>query len=236
VVQYVNANPTILNKDYKGNCDEAEGKFKISEFAKKLDLKARKDPYPQDAMKYDLFKLKSHLQFVKPKTPFIVTSGNRVHTPFGLELTPGVSLLRGQIGGHGMCHYIKKKIAEKDTVIGADLIHNYMEVMLKQLEARNKKLSSKDRVHIDERIKKLKDIENEMLRTLCYIEEYNKLLDVFKDYKSATLSLDHLEKFISRHDGLMDKQQTTESSLLEILTKIRMLIDKESKDYVPIKV
>jgi hypothetical protein len=240
VSQYVNSNPSILNKDYQGACDEATGVFKVSEYAKKLSLQPRRDPYPEAPSRYDLMRLRSNIPFIRPTTPFVLTStSGRVSTPFGMDITPGVGLLRAQVGGGSKCEYIIKKISEGKHVVGANLISKYFNVLNKQLQSKGKKLSDNDYKNIMGRIEKLNKIEDEVLKSMCYIEEYNKLLDVFKDYKAEVLTEDNLKKFVQHQDKLFEKQNMNEGTLLEILIKISNLLDKDakdSKDYVPIKI
>src|SRR5439155_5760813 len=107
ISQYVNANPGILNKGYGGVSEEGVGLFKVSDFAKRLKLEPRREPRRQDALRYNINRFRKHIQVTKTtKNPFFSQMGNRVVTPFGRDLSPGLSLLTPQMVQFGqICQY-----------------------------------------------------------------------------------------------------------------------------------
>lgn len=229
ISQYVNANPGILNKGYEGVSEEGVGMFKLSDFAKRLKLQVRKEPSKQDSFKYDINRFKKHIQVMKTsKNPFFTNVGNRATTPFGRDITPGLSLLSPQFGG-GNCEYVIKKLnSDEGIVTGSRLIKNYVESLMYELGQRNKTLAADDKRKIEDNIAKLREVEEGVLRTICYIDEYNRLLDVFGDYSSETLTEAKLKQFVNRLDTLYGKQQSSESTLVDILSKILELVDTDN--------
>jgi hypothetical protein len=219
VSQYVNSNPAILNKNYSGSSEEALGKLKKSEYAERLgldwDIKLKSSVFSDS-----ITRLRSHLASRSKFSPFLVVS-NRVATPFGRTLAPGMTLLTG---GGATCDLAIKKLNSAGQLSGSQMIKVYLDSVLRELSNRNKTLSVNDRKNIESTFNKYRELESELLRTLCYVDEFNSLSDKFQDYKSEVLSTENLQKFVNRLQGLSNKTQSTEGHILDIISKIQNLI------------
>lgn len=241
VSQYVNANPSILNKQYSGDSDEALGKLDKmkSAYGKQLGLQWEV-PKPNSSFIFsDVGRLRGHLQQLRASRnlPFVHVSGQRgLYTPYGRQLTPGVSFL--QTGGGGKCDLVFKRLNESGHVSGAQVIESYMNAVLSELAKRNKSLNPTDKKNIAAHLQKYREVEIELQRSLCYIDEFNTLSDVLQNYDSDILTEASLKKFVDRYSNINSKTQLTEGHLLDIIAKIQDVIGKDStgKGETPIKV
>lgn len=234
VSQFVNGNPAILNKNYAGSSDEAAGLFKRSAFADKLGINVRRDPNNRSAVAYDINRLRGYLSTSQVQTnPFFATVNGRTYSPFGYGLTPGMGLI-AQTGGAGgdKCDHVLRKL-NGNQITGAKMIGSFMDVVLAELARKGKTLDETDRVNLDKKVKSLVELEEEMLRTLCYIDDYSKMLDTLKDYKAETLDIAYVDKFVERLNAIINKKQSVESSFVDVFGKILDVLKDESK-YVPL--
>ena len=95
------------------------------------------------------------------------------------------------------------------------------------LDSRGKSLGQEDLKKINEHLDKMQDLEEALLRTMCYIDEYSKLLDLFKDYHSDTLSEESMKKFVKRYSYLLDKQLSTGDTLIDIFRQIQQALGSD---------
>lgn len=234
VSQFVNGNPAILNKNYAGSSDEAAGLFKRSAFADKLGINVRRDPNNRSAVAYDINRLRGYLSTSQVQTnPFFATVNGRTYSPFGYGLTPGMGLI-AQTGGAGgdKCDHVLRKL-NGNQITGAKMIGSFMDVVLAELARKGKTLDETDRVNLDKKVKSLVELEEEMLRTLCYIDDYSKMLDTLKDYKAETLDIAYVDKFVERLNAIINKKQSVESSFVDVFGKILDVLKDDAK-YVPL--
>jgi hypothetical protein len=235
LAQFVNANPEVLNKDYKGKTEESVGMCKPTELAKGLDIPCRKEPSRKSGSMYEisLFKKNFDQYAVRNKQgPFQFNQMGNIYTPFGMAITPDVSLVapvqRGG-GGGGSLDWVLRRF-NQESVVGGRLIKEIFKGLLKELEARGKSLNKSDLDNLDGRIQRLVEEEEELLRTLAYIEAYAELMDAFKDYSTSTLSLEDLKKHVDNRNRLKEKQMSQEQYLVKILEKVQKLLKDEGED------
>lgn len=243
ISQFVNANPAVLNKSFGGSSDEAVGKLKKTEWAQRLGLEFQRPVAKKAQLKYDFNRFRGYREAARQsQSPFFLSLQNSVSTPFGAQFTPSVPML--QYGGGSKCEYVIKKFNEAGKVTGGKLLPAYIESVLQDLANRNKRLNETDKSNLTAKIEQYMEIEDELLRTLCYIDEYNKLLDTLKDYSASTLDRDYIKKFVERHNTLDSKFKSSESQIMDIINKIQDIIGKDGQngketngnDYVPISV
>jgi len=147
-----------------------------------------------------------------------MTTQSGMVTPFGRQLTPGVSFLQS---GGGKCEMVIKKMNENRQVSGFQVIKGYITAVLKEFNNRNKSLNPNDQKNIDAHLQKYGELESALLTDLCYIDEFNTLTDTLQDYKSDTLTIENLKKFVNRFEHINTKMQSTEAQLLDIISKIQ---------------
>ncbi|ARF09381.1 hypothetical protein Indivirus_1_4 [Indivirus ILV1] len=226
VSQYVNANPAILNKHYSGTSDEAVGRLEISALGKALGLSFEVPRDPANRTRADYARLSSNLRLMRTsRMPvFVAGTGRRfLTTPWGSSMTPGVSMLVQRGGGN--CN---QKDIHIQGQLGATQLEGFVNLALKNLERHGKKLNQKDEERIRMWVQKSREIEKELIRTLCYLDEYNSLLDVLGDYSSARLSQANLQRIVDRQNVLLGKQGSTDEQVMNMLSKLVDLVDDEA--------
>lgn len=233
LTQYVNANPAILNKHYSGTSDEALGKLEVSPLGRALGLSFEVPRDLSDRARVDYGRLASNLKLVRAsRMPVFVSGTGRrfLTTPWGSSMTPGVSLLvqRGGSNCEQQAIYIQKNS-------GSALLKQFFTSALKNLEAHGKHLNAKDLEKINMHLKKNEEIERELIKTYCYLDEYNHLMDVLGDYNSKRLNMDDLKRIVNRQEVLLSKQGVSEDQIMQIFSKLLDVFGDESKDMVPVK-
>lgn len=231
VSDYVNANPAILNKLYSGKSDESVGVLKKTALGHALGLEFEAPRNLSDRVRVDYGMLRSRLQLRRETAaPVFVSASNRrfLSTPFGSSLTPGFSMLRG--GGN--CDQTAAIYVQNQ---GSGLLEQFLKSALENLKKRGKSLNSKDLEKIEMHIANNKKIETELVKTYCYLDEYNHLLDVLGDYSSKNLSVDTLKQLVSRQDVLLGKQGVSEDQIMTIFSKLLTLLGEEGEEMAPIK-
>ncbi len=227
VSQYVNCNPAILNKNYTKDPHQVLSQLEKTDLGRKLDLEYEQ---PRKNMVADMGRLRGHLFVSKAQTnPFFVNMGGRVTTPWGRQYTPGISMLRGgsMSGGGKDCESVRERINKSGTIASHDMIGKFINSFVTQLQRKNKTLSPDTQRKIRENLNKYKQTETELLRTLCYLEEYNTLMDEFRDYKSDVLTEANMQKIVNRFDVLSGKHGAVEGQLVNIISKISDLLEDE---------
>jgi len=235
ISQYVNSNPAMLNKGFSGCTEEGSGTFKMSEYASKLPgMMARKQPLGGDMGRYEINMFRSYAKSRSPVNPFFVASSGKVYTPFGVELNPGVPVvipaMRGQIGGgpvDSATSWLLRRFnndAGCEPVFGSSLIRNVMQDVYSTLNAKGKKLSEDEQKRIEHRINKLAELEQELIRTIYFIDEFNRLCDSFTGYKCETLTEANIAQFVKRYEKITSKAGCESDSLVDILAKLQQVV------------
>lgn len=226
LVSFVNANCGILNKGVQATTEEAAGIYKPSEYIQKLGIEPRRTPTTDSAsFYYDMQRFRPHFEQYRQArtTPFKM--GNRgLFTPFGGMISPGAQVLV-QSGGGAQGDMVLRKL--QSNCSGAYLIGQILNSVKNALGARGKQLCAADVQKLEEKVRLLLDTEKELLKTINYIEEYNRLMDIYRDYSVSELNVAELERFVKRHSHLKDKQVAMEEYLLRILEKLGKVADED---------
>lgn len=233
IVQYVNANPTLINKHFSGSSEEGAGKFLGTDFSKRLQIKQRVEPGDSAAGLYGINLLQSHMRTglfgaTMYKSPFSVSSNTGLlRSPFGDAIFPlGAGLMvPRQLGGNG--YYggqLYSKRTKEGIVGGSETLSNLILLNMNKLREHNKDITEADKNKINKKLANMHEVEKELYRNLDYINSYGQLLDAMGDYNSQTLSIDSLRDLTLRHKDLMDKHNKEEKGMLTVLGAIQKLI------------
>lgn len=226
LTQYINANPGILNKNYQGTTEEAKGLFIIPPYPKALNMKLRHDPNGIYTPAYDLSLLKKQMAFYRYlRPPFSMGA-------FGSNFTPGFGF--AQVGGGPRCEILLNNFNQTGEydVRGGKVLNGIFQELISKLESRGKKISPTDLGCIKDHINKLSQLETELIRSLCYIEEYGRLIEALGDRSSETVTQRNLREFVDRHYKIMDKTHSEENMLLLILQNLQKLETEESYEAI----
>lgn len=215
--QYVNSSPAILNKNFMGKSDEAMGVFVVPVDAAKLGLKV---PYPRIGTNVvepclgNLVTSKYALvggQHING--PSVMSGGGHkdiyggqflqgILSPFGTRtFTPGVPMLKNDAGDVSQC-----KIITNIKNQGSNIMIEMFKGIVKALDAKGKPLSSDQINALNTKLEQHKQLETELLRTLCFLEN--------SDSESLT------RKIHDRYAKLFEKYHSMEKNILsELLAK-----------------
>lgn len=236
VVQFVNSNPGILNKGISGKTEESVGKARATKYIKELGIPQRIEP---GGGTHELTRLRQNLQsslrgisiLNKRISPFMPL-GMGLRTPFGTNLTPGVSTVRGfQIGGGSVSWLLDRAYnPAQGSYCGASLMKEIFEGLIDDLGKRNKMINTEDVNRIRKNLKEMEKTETALLKLLAYIEEFNSLKDALKDYKSETLTRENLIAFVDSYKNKQSMYLSNEHKLLKIIEGIAKILEKEGED------
>lgn len=118
--------------------------------------------------------------------------------------------------------YIKKDIPGR--IVGSAAIESLLARVIKRLQASGKILEKTNIDQIDEKINKMRNIENDLIKTIKYIEEYSDLINKMKDYKKEIVSIDTLKQFVDKYNKLMHSYTNRQISMTKIIEAIENLI------------
>ncbi len=234
VSQYVNCNPGILNKNYSGPSDEQFGNFKVPEDAARYGLKAP-TPYKRGnlyalgamGMNQHIFSMGSGLYSPAMHSMFGGQSGGGngvplMLSPFGTPtFTPGLSLLR-ENNDKPMCKAIKFHLENQ----GYDVITSVYRGIIENFKNKGKTFPTANQNELEKMIRNYKTIQDELVKTLCYLEEYTKAMD----FTTQPGSLATMRKLGERLSKIYGKQNFMERNLLSNLMRLA-LADEDGSDY-----
>ena len=101
------------------------------------------------------------------------------------------------------------------------LIYKLWKSLEYELNIRNQVLSKETKFNIESKIEKHLRLEKEIIKTLCFIDEYNTLKDKLGNYtRNQALSEETLKKIVKRYENLTSKQTTNEQSILLAIDQI----------------
>ena len=259
VVNHVNRNPAILNKDFKGTTDETKPKInQVSSIPSSI---------PESLSTEDISRLKVHL-----KTDYGPVTSNKTHVderngtisgPFGLvyskdyglippflisglasnynlpgmrpEDVYGVSLVSSLDNDKYMSFSQFEDKMNSGYFIGAKFFGDLIKHHLNKLKETGKEVIEEDVLKIQKMLQDQLKLETELIKIIKYYEEYRKLVDYFKNYETETISEANITKLIDNKTKLLEKKSHGERTLVELLAAIDA-IDKNSNDgsYTPI--
>jgi len=231
VSEFVNRNPTLLNKGFNGETDETTGKFKQSALASSLGIETRVEPNAKSAPSVELNLLQKHM-----KTSFHGATASR--TPFDLSnpfggigagFPSGMGMMRGGGGSLTDALHIEElvsRVKSSKAVIGGELLRDLLSNAISSLESRGKHLDSSQREEIEGNLDKVIQMQDKLSEVANCINEYITILDYFKDYNNDTLDLKNLKQMVSRRGSLMEKLKRSETNMVTTLQAITNINDE----------
>ena len=221
VVQYVNANPALLNKHFNGNTLESAGKSLQSSYAKALNLQ---ENVPKSGAINEMFRFNGYLANRMPPTI--------LRSPYGGSTVALSAVPRGfnSLGGLPMAFGQQYGGANVPQLQGAALVQNVIAIALNTMKHFNKSLDSESHKRLMDKINNMQKVERELNHTIEYLSEYSTLLELFGDYTGTTLNERTVEELVSRYNRLMQKHSTEEQSMMTVLTALHKLSAGQETD------
>jgi hypothetical protein len=246
LVEYVNANPAILNGDkFVGKTLEATGTAQQSDLAKRLGIRMRVDPKGPMSGLYDFNMLRSRLNAgINSRrqgtmgfgmggpvysSPF-ASQEVRVAMPYQLSVGNGPqdysSTIPFQLGGHmPIDTYLKRR--DSGVITGPAALYAIIKGTLEDLRSKGKEIDPKDLVEINKKVDTLQTLENELIKTEVYLEEYRKIVDLFRNYRQETIDFAAIQNLVDKQTSLVDRQGTEECSLVNILGALQEILNDQ---------
>jgi hypothetical protein len=230
IVQYVNANPAILNKNVNGSSDESAGNAKASEYANRLGIRQRIDPGKANGL-YDMSvmrtnnstgfygsTLKKGVLSINPASGLLRSYDGS----YQFNFAPGF-VTSAQSGGGSVENYLKR--VSDGSVSSAGLIKGLLDISLNEMKQHNKSLDENNEKAIRQKIAQMAQIEMELIRQVKYIDTYNDCLDGMGSggYSTEVLKVEDLKNLVARCNSLYQKHGCEEQSIMKILQALQKI-------------
>jgi hypothetical protein len=224
LVQYVNCNPAVLNKNYVADSNQARQLLPATDYASRLGITVSgRDGKVSTKDEFNFLKNNIDLQRAQSSTPWNPSRINGIPGsslyPFGSFASPG-SPFAGQMGGGTKCDNVIGQFNANGKVSGGQMLDSYIKSITADLERKGKVLSPNTKANIEKNLNQLKQIEQELLRTLCYMEEVDNSLTVFGNTIPNVIDQDTLKKLAKRYETISGKQMSTEDKILALISKL----------------
>jgi len=196
VVTHVNSNPQILNSDYTGQSDEITEKNSLAQIQSRVDT-------PNNNQ------ITHAIQHRKP-------------------IIDPMIIIRAQELFEANTKLTMDAINDKNTnkTPNSEYLATKFFDMDKKMKADGKEISSNDRISILNMLKRMEEIESELIKTLRYIISYNNMYKISGDTRSSkTLSLSNLKSIVERHEKLRNKYRIEENSMEQVIAAIEGIIN-----------
>jgi hypothetical protein len=232
IVQYVNANPALINKHYSGNSDETVGNSQPTEYAKRLGIQQYRRVPAEHRDVYEMNLLGTH-----QRTSMLGATVNRpvsyLRAPFGY----GASSVGVLLGGSGI------QLGGGDVAIaGSRYLDGLIQVAIHRLRRNNISLDDASVEAIKAKLNKMQSVELELQKTVAYLNTFADMQEYSSDYNSKILSDETLRNLVNRYKTLRNKLHSGESdftTILGALTKLQVgeetdLLSEVEKGYTPV--
>jgi hypothetical protein len=254
LVEYVNSNPQIMNgREFAGRTSEAMGRTERSDFAVKLGIPMIKEPRAGagGSTFYDYSMLKSHIDsgFAgmgnNMRKPFGSNSfgsnsfGSNPFSQFGLSASFAGPSYRSPLASSASSYGFQVPYqlggnlnGAPPTITGAGALQNLIYQTVDELKMMGKNIDSDDLRNIELKTKEMAVIENELIKTASYLEQYKYMVELFKDYNSQILSFNTVKDLVEKQKDLLSKQWNEETTLVKILGSLQGLCRGKCDDFV----
>jgi len=224
VVNKINSNPAVLNKNYNGpqtlstNPNAFQGST-LSKFGlrPKQVISASGVPTLSSivALQNTVLRTRSNIGILYGISP----------VPPGLLFQRGGAEAFEFMEAYGDDNRLPLRLSK--------IIKDAFESFVNSLKANGKDLDSNDKSHIDKLVQDLDKYENKLLKSAVYTDKYIKLLQVYgQTDSSSVLSMDHIQKFVDNRNNYFTKVSKKQDELLSILKAMADATNTEVKSEV----
>ena len=232
LVEYVNANPAILNKDYSGKTTESQGIVNTSDLAQRLGLRMQILPSGSYKGLSDYTRLKNMVSSYHNQSRMGMRQGFPQYTgpvynsPYATQqLGVGLPI---QMGGYELPPMESYDQKRKTIATGPDLLFGLIKSIIDRLDQQGKTLDQKDRDALTMKVDTLKGVENELFKTEIYLDTYKKFQDLFGDRRPESINMKVITDLVDKQGLLRTSQETEETNLVNVLGKLQGFLANES--------
>lgn len=213
-IQFINGNPQILNSHLEKTTFDIEKLVVAPEYSDALGIKHRKD---EDIVvrRKGFTELANKLARKNDGRTLQIN----MRYPQGISHVaqlPVMAQVVGPMYGGGDPVKVRDMAQNKGTRYVATIYQNLMAKLGKD----NKRLSSETNNKLQNMIKKMGELEKNIMRSLGYIEAYIELTNLYSGRVTdlqKVLTMNHIQKILRRHEGYFSKYGLLEQDLMSIL-------------------
>ena len=227
LVDLVNANPSVLNKNYMGESVESKGQSTLPQFLIDRNIELYKEPQ-STPVSTNWSSLKEGLKKTYGKFSRGVDFKN---LPFGNVLFPNALLGTLMLGGG-----LEEQAHETQFQFSTEIATTIRDLINKLKNTNNKSLSEEDLTRITKSIEKLNKQEGELLGIAKKIESTINIYSSLNNTDKETLTEEDMNELIINHGALSDKVEKSYDSLNTVITLLEQILkntsnSSSSKDY-----
>lgn len=234
VIQYVNANPEVLNTGFVGATVESKGKPELTAYQQRIGLKIRRDPLrPEGKIDADYRRLAQQIHGSRPTMPLRAQMG--FPGVVGLTGVPQFTSYFGnslfQTGGLYGNTYLRRQAEGKIT--GAAALIGMIEGLIANLKRSGKTIDQATNEEINKFKEDLIKTEYNIMETEMYLEEYKNIIDTYHQYDQQVVSMDDIKKMVRHYQKASNKLYSGEKYFIELFGTLADLASdrKSGKNY-----
>jgi hypothetical protein len=216
VVDYVNCNPAILNKNYGGKSNEGMGVVSTPKVAEDFDITMRIDPNPDQEPSYNLAMAANHLQtnLFNSGTGF-----SNVGALMGTIVSP-------QAGGGAA----KEKLDSAEKTCGAAFLQGIVREAISSLKDNGKTLADSDVERLNKLLKNMKENEKKIKDTVRYMDEFTDLARALGDQSSKIITEANMKSLLNKNRQYISRNARDQLKLISVLSALRNMVSASGID------
>lgn len=228
--QHVNCNPDILNPAYTGPSGAQSGITSAPALAQKLGLKRALPPRHSPVIGFQL--AKNNLRnrnysnsLVTGMNPFL--GAPNFFRPAGLSMHGGMGMKQSG-GGNIKAH------AGGVNQVGVVYAEQLLNKVLTDLRNNGKELHTQNKKEIDALITKMKRTQQQILKVLLIIDQYNDTIQSLgpaHQVRESGVSVQHLKDFVRKHGHLRRSMNRLDDRFMDVLIKISKQSSPDSSSF-----
>jgi len=241
LVDYVNANPSLINEGMVKSSGMNIQKIQVPEEFEKRGVIPCIAPSKKNKYSTDWNELSKNINNVQGS--FFRGMNFNSHLPFGMtNLLPltqtwgfgnvfrGTTLRGGSHDGKQEVFIDQKETVPQFThQVGKEI-----NTLLTRLNGLNKPLKKSDVERIKNKLNDFHRLEVELYNTILMINKYAQLASIFnKDSGRETVSMSTINNYVNRYQPLVDKYENTKTGLEGLLTILKEINDDDEDDVNP---
>jgi hypothetical protein len=213
IVDYVNANPALLNEHYDGQSEESKPKSSNTNTSKSnsvfIDSKILEEM--RNYIEQNVFN-KNMPQFILVKNNIRFESNSKQ--------------------GGGIAPQLRADYYTKNNKRGAVLLENFTKATITELSQNyNVTIDEDDIDRILHELEDLKNLEDNLIRKLRYIEKYYYLVENYRDFSKPLINMETLTKLVDQYSSIKLKYTKAELGLLKVVQCIHKLKEGNTNDF-----
>jgi len=234
LVNKINSNPSILNKQYdtryKFDADDYNNRFSswtLSARGISPRVMLKKNPtQPINIIRHiglinnSLLTMRSNINNRLSINPL----GGIIINGFPIS-SLNYPVVFSQYGGAAI-QMIPAVSNDSDIKEHYPLIQNLFNSVEKMLQNKGKNFDPYTKKQIEDHLISYKNNEAKLIKAIRYADKYIDLLDIYKEYDSQNvLSMDHIKSFVSARENYFDKTINKQTTILDVIERLANTIN-----------